>query len=137
MTDKLCETGSYGHKTGKSWYLYGEDRKPVPDPEVLSLIRASAREAGIAEREFTDEEIVEHSLYGLINEGARIWRRVTRKGGLTSTSFISMAMDSSPGAVEMLRIYDRICEFERETGALEAGSIAATSHCGKQEFPGV
>jgi 3-hydroxyacyl-CoA dehydrogenase len=70
--DRLYEMGRYGQKTGKGWYLYGDDRKPRPDAEVLALIRSLARDAGIAQREFTEQEIVERALYGMINEGARI-----------------------------------------------------------------
>src|SRR5215472_15271449 len=39
---------------------------------VLRLIRRVANEAGIPQKEFNDEEIVERALYGLINEGAKI-----------------------------------------------------------------
>ena len=35
VADKLCEMGRYGQKTGKGWYLYGADRKPIPDPESI------------------------------------------------------------------------------------------------------
>ncbi len=125
VADKLCEMGRYGQKTGKGWYLYGEDRKPAPDPEVLRLIRESAREAGIAQREFSDEEIVERSLYGLINEGARI----LQEGGAQRAADIDVIYINGYGfpawrggpmfyadTVGLRRIYDRICQFERELG---------------------
>lgn len=72
VADKLNEMGRIGQKTGKGWYRYDEQRKPIPDPDVVELIRATAREAGIPQRTFTDEEIVERCIYALINEGARI-----------------------------------------------------------------
>jgi len=125
VADKLCEMGRYGQKTGKGWYLYGEDRKPAPDPEVLRLIRESARAAGIAQREFTDEEIVERSLYGLINEGARI----LEEGGAQRAADIDVIYINGYGfpawrggpmfyadTVGLRRIYDRVCQFERELG---------------------
>jgi 3-hydroxyacyl-CoA dehydrogenase len=68
----LVDAGRLGQKTGKGWYVYGNDRKPRPDPEVVQLIRAKAREAGIPQRTFTDGEIIERALYALINEGARV-----------------------------------------------------------------
>ncbi len=71
-SDRLCALGRFGQKTGKGWYVYGDDRRPKPDPEVLTLIRTVAREAGIGQKEFTEQDILERSLYGLINEGARI-----------------------------------------------------------------
>lgn len=70
--DKLYEMGRYGQKTGRGWYLYDDDRKATPDPEVLALIRKSAADAGIPQRAFTAEEIIERTIYALINEGARI-----------------------------------------------------------------
>ena len=126
VADKLCEMGRFGQKTGKGWYLYGEDRKPVPDPEVLRLIRESAREAGIAQREFTDEEIVERALYGLINEGARILEEgYAQRAADIDVIYINgygfPAWRGGPmfyaGTVGVRRIYDRICQFEREFGA--------------------
>jgi 3-hydroxyacyl-CoA dehydrogenase len=72
VQDQLYAMGRYGQKTGKGWYLYGDDRKAVRDPMVEELIESSARAAGIARREIGDREIVERSVYALINEGARL-----------------------------------------------------------------
>jgi len=72
VADALCELGRFGQKTGRGWYRYGDGGKPSPDPEVLELIRTFAREAAIPQRQFTDNEIVERTLYGLINEAARV-----------------------------------------------------------------
>ena len=72
VADKLCELGRFGQKSGRGWYRYDDPRKPTPDPSVIELIRATAREAGIPQRTFSDSEIVERCVYALINEGARI-----------------------------------------------------------------
>jgi 3-hydroxyacyl-CoA dehydrogenase len=72
VADKLNEMGRVGQKAGKGWYLYDDQRKPTPDPEVVALIRSTAQEAGIPQRTFSDDEIVERCVYALINEGARI-----------------------------------------------------------------
>jgi 3-hydroxyacyl-CoA dehydrogenase len=72
VADALCEVGRLGQKTGKGWYTYVENGKPTPDAEVLELIRTLSREAAIPQRQFTDNEIVERTLYGLINEAARV-----------------------------------------------------------------
>src|SRR5262249_39809795 len=34
MLDKLYEMGRWGQKRGKGWYLYNENRRAIPDPEV-------------------------------------------------------------------------------------------------------
>jgi 3-hydroxyacyl-CoA dehydrogenase len=72
VADILVEMGRLGQKTGKGWYRYGDDRKPIPDPDVGAIIERSAAAAGIVRRSFDDKEILERTLYALINEGARV-----------------------------------------------------------------
>ncbi|TPJ20873.1 3-hydroxyacyl-CoA dehydrogenase NAD-binding domain-containing protein [Mesorhizobium sp. B2-7-2] len=73
IADALCEQGHFGQKTGRGWYHYeAGSREPVADPEVEALIRAKAAELGIARREIGAEEILERTLYPLVNEGAKI-----------------------------------------------------------------
>ena len=72
VLDKLYEMGRLGQKRGMGWYRYDESRSPIPDPEVNALIERTASEAGIARRTITPEEIIERSVYVMINEGARI-----------------------------------------------------------------
>jgi 3-hydroxyacyl-CoA dehydrogenase len=73
VADRLCERGRYGQKTGAGWYRYPEgSRVGVADPEVERLIEAAASEAGIKRRTITPQEIVERTVYALVNEGARI-----------------------------------------------------------------
>jgi 3-hydroxyacyl-CoA dehydrogenase len=72
VLDKLYEMGRLGQKRNMGWYRYDETRAPIPDPEVHALIEKIANEAGIARRTITPEEIIERSVYVMINEGARI-----------------------------------------------------------------
>ncbi len=72
VADALCEIGRYGQKTGKGYYAYDANRKPSPDPEVAALIEKVAKEYGIERRSITNEEIIERTIYALVNEGARI-----------------------------------------------------------------
>ncbi len=72
VADQLCEMGRYGQKTGAGWYRYDENRKPSGDPAVTALIDKRAREAGIERRAVSNEEIIERTIYALVNEGARI-----------------------------------------------------------------
>ena len=72
VLDKLYEMGRWGQKRGAGWYRYDETRAPIPDPEVNALIESTARDAGIARRTITPQEIVERCMYIMINEGARI-----------------------------------------------------------------
>jgi 3-hydroxyacyl-CoA dehydrogenase len=72
VADQLCEMGRYGQKTGAGWYKYDENRKPSGDPEVTALIDKLARAAGIERRAISNDEIIERTIYALVNEGARI-----------------------------------------------------------------
>ncbi len=71
--DKLAEQGRLGQKTQAGIYRYEDgSRKPIPDPEVDTLIREFREEQGITARDVDDQEILERCLYVMINEGAKI-----------------------------------------------------------------
>ncbi|RWE13141.1 MAG: 3-hydroxyacyl-CoA dehydrogenase [Mesorhizobium sp.] len=73
ISDTLCEQGHFGQKTGRGFYLYENgSRTPAPNPEVEALIRDKAAEKGIAPRAIGADEIIERTLYPMINEGAKI-----------------------------------------------------------------
>jgi len=72
VEDRLCEMGCYGQKTGKGWYVYDENRNRTVNAEAERLARELARQAGIEQREIPREEIVDRTVYALVNEGARI-----------------------------------------------------------------
>jgi 3-hydroxyacyl-CoA dehydrogenase len=73
IADKLCEQGRLGQKTGKGFYRYENDsRTPVPDPEVAQLIEERAREMGVSRRAISAGEIIERTLYPMVNEGTKI-----------------------------------------------------------------
>ncbi|ASL45304.1 Fatty acid oxidation complex subunit alpha [Burkholderia sp. AD24] len=73
ISDRLCERGWFGQKTGRGFYLYPEgSRSGTPDPEVEAIIDAERERAGITPRTFTDEEIVRRYMAAMINEGANV-----------------------------------------------------------------
>jgi 3-hydroxyacyl-CoA dehydrogenase len=73
VADALCEQGRFGQKTGKGFYSYQDgSRVPVSDPGVEALIQAKSAEEGIVRRTVSDTEIIERTLYPMINEGAKI-----------------------------------------------------------------
>jgi 3-hydroxyacyl-CoA dehydrogenase len=67
----LYEAGRLGQKNGKGYYRY-EGRERIDDPEAIELLRARAKQLGVAPRAHTDEEILERCLYPLLNEGLRV-----------------------------------------------------------------
>jgi 3-hydroxyacyl-CoA dehydrogenase len=125
VADTLCEMGRFGQKTGKGWYTYGDDRKPVPDPEVLALIEQAATRAGIQRRTFTSDEIIERTIYALINEGAR----VLDEGFASRAADIDVIYVNGYGfpawrggpmfyadRIGLAKIYERVSAFHREHG---------------------
>jgi 3-hydroxyacyl-CoA dehydrogenase len=126
VADKLCELVRYGQKSGAGWYTYQADRKAVEDPFVVDLIRKTAADAGVPQRSFSDEEIVERCIYSLINEGARI----VEDGSAQRASDIDVIYVNGYGfpawrggpmfhadSVGLQAIYRRVAEFHREHGA--------------------
>jgi 3-hydroxyacyl-CoA dehydrogenase len=73
IADALCERRRFGCKTDRGFYRYQSgSREPLPDPEVAEVIAEASRRLGIARRAIPAEEIAEHLVLPLINEGARI-----------------------------------------------------------------
>ncbi len=71
IADELYHLGRYGQKTGRGFYIY-EGREKHEDPEVAELAAKTAAELGIERRQISDEEILERTIFMLINEGAQI-----------------------------------------------------------------
>ena len=73
IPDRLVELGRFGQKTGAGWYRYEKgDRTPHPDPEVKRIIQEVAKQMGIEQRSFTDEEILRRLLFASVNEACKI-----------------------------------------------------------------
>ena len=73
VPDRLVEMGRKGQKTGAGWYRYEKgDRTPHPDEVVKSVIADVAKEFGIEQRTFTDEEILRRLLLASVNEACKI-----------------------------------------------------------------
>ncbi|MGZ2413062.1 3-hydroxyacyl-CoA dehydrogenase [Sphingomonas sp. F9_3S_D5_B_2] len=72
IRDQLCAIERWGQKKGAGFYDYDEKRRPTPSPVVQQIIEDFARKQGVERREISDEEIVERTLYAMVNEGAKI-----------------------------------------------------------------
>jgi 3-hydroxyacyl-CoA dehydrogenase len=125
-SDKLVELGRLGQKTSKGWYLYDENRKQTPDPEAIEIVRKVAADAGIPQRTFTEEEIVERTVYGLINEGAKVLEDGTalRPVDIDVIYLNGYGFPAYRGGpmfyadtVGLKTIYAKICEFHKLHGA--------------------
>jgi 3-hydroxyacyl-CoA dehydrogenase len=72
IRDSLCAIDRWGQKKGAGFYDYDESRKASPSPVVQQIIEDFAKDQGIERRQISDEEIVERTLYTMVNEGAKI-----------------------------------------------------------------
>jgi 3-hydroxyacyl-CoA dehydrogenase len=128
VADGLCEMGRYGQKTGAGWYRYPEgSRAPVADPEVERLIEESARSAGITRRTISPEEIVERTVYALVNEGARILEEgiALRAADIDIVYVHGYSFPAYRGGpmwyadtVGLKQVYERVRQFEKQHGHL-------------------
>jgi 3-hydroxyacyl-CoA dehydrogenase len=125
--DRLCELGRYGQKTNSGWYKYDENRRAIPDPEVASLVRQWASEAGIKHCQIAADAIVDRCVYALVNEGARILEegfalRAVDIDIIYLNGYGFPAYRGGPmwyaDTVGLKKVYDRICEFQVQHGEL-------------------
>jgi len=125
VLEKLYHMGRLGQKSGAGWFRYGDDRKPVRDPEVDSLIESTAREAGIPRRSISSDEILERCLYMMINEGARILEEgyALRAGDIDTIYLAGYGFPAYRGgpmwyadSVGLKKIFTRILEFREQHG---------------------
>jgi len=73
IADAIVEAGRLGQKTGAGWFRYEKgDRTPHPDPEVARIIKEKAAEMGVAQHNYTDEEILRRLLFASVNEACKI-----------------------------------------------------------------
>jgi len=72
IRDALCAIDRWGQKKGAGFYDYDEKRRPSPSPVVQQIIEDFAAKQGVERREISDQEIVERTLYSMVNEGAKI-----------------------------------------------------------------
>jgi 3-hydroxyacyl-CoA dehydrogenase len=72
IRDALCAIDRWGQKRGAGFYDYDEKRRPSPSPVVQQIIEDFAKKQGVERRVITEEEIIERTLYTMVNEGAKI-----------------------------------------------------------------
>jgi 3-hydroxyacyl-CoA dehydrogenase len=130
VSDQLCELGRYGQKTGAGWYKYEPgSRTPITEPLVEKIIDETAAKAGIKRRKISNEEILERTLYSLANEGANILAEgiALRAVDIDMLYILGYGFPAFRGGpmwyadtVGLKKVYDKICEFEKQHGSLWA-----------------
>jgi 3-hydroxyacyl-CoA dehydrogenase len=69
LRDALCAAGRWGQKNGKGFYDYDEKRNSTPSAEALAIIEEFRSTSNLPKREISDQEIIERTLYPIVNEG--------------------------------------------------------------------
>jgi len=127
IEDRLCELGRYGQKTGAGWYKYDENRRRISDPAVAIMARDWATAAGIAQREISDQEIVDRCILALVNEGARVLEegvalRAVDIDIIYVNGYGFPAYRGGPmwyaDTRGLKKVYERICEFQEQHGKI-------------------
>jgi 3-hydroxyacyl-CoA dehydrogenase len=72
IRDALCAIDRWGQKKGAGFYDYDEKRRPSPSPKVQEIIEQFRQKEGVEPRQIDDQEIIERTLYTMVNEGAKI-----------------------------------------------------------------
>jgi 3-hydroxyacyl-CoA dehydrogenase len=72
IRDALAAEKRWGQKTKAGFYDYDDKRNPSPSPRVAEIIEDFRKKTGTPQHAVTDEEIVERTLYPMVNEGALI-----------------------------------------------------------------
>jgi len=72
IRDALAAEGRWGQKKQAGFYDYDEKRTPSPSARVGEIIDDFRAKAGKQKRAVSDQEIVERTLYPMVNEGAKI-----------------------------------------------------------------
>ena len=72
IRDRLCELDRRGQKTGAGYYDYDENRNAKPSSVTEGIIKEFAAKTGRNQRDISDEEILERTIFPMINEGAKI-----------------------------------------------------------------
>lgn len=126
LADKLVEQGRAGLKVGKGVYLYEPgSRTPIPDPSVAELAKDEAERLGIAQRNISEQEIIERIIFPLINEGALI----LEEGIAAKSSDIDVIYVYGYGfpvyrggpmqfadEIGLKTVYDAMCKYRDELG---------------------
>ncbi len=72
LREVLCEMDRRGQKNGAGFYDYDEQRNAKPSPVTEKIIKDFVAKSGKNARSISDEEILERTIYPMINEGAKI-----------------------------------------------------------------
>ncbi|MFM6853723.1 MAG: 3-hydroxyacyl-CoA dehydrogenase NAD-binding domain-containing protein [Sphingopyxis sp.] len=72
VRDALCAAGRWGQKTGMGFYDYDEKRNRTVSAQANAIIEDFRSRSNLPKRDVTTQDIIERTLYPMVNEGAKI-----------------------------------------------------------------
>jgi 3-hydroxyacyl-CoA dehydrogenase len=72
VREVLCEMDRRGQKTGAGYYDYDAQRKASPSEVTRKIVQDFMARQGHTARQIGDDEILERTVYAMVNEGAKI-----------------------------------------------------------------
>nr|WP_230769216.1 3-hydroxyacyl-CoA dehydrogenase NAD-binding domain-containing protein [Sphingomonas sp. Leaf4] len=72
IRDALAAEDRWGQKKGAGFYDYDDRRNPSPSPRVAEIIADFRAKTATPQHDVTEQEIIERTLYPMVNEGAKI-----------------------------------------------------------------
>ncbi|MEO6433793.1 MAG: 3-hydroxyacyl-CoA dehydrogenase NAD-binding domain-containing protein, partial [Sphingomicrobium sp.] len=71
VRDALAAEGRWGQKKQAGFYDYDDQRRPSPSARVQEIIDEFRAKEGVEKRDISDQEIIDRTLYTMVNEGAK------------------------------------------------------------------
>lgn len=72
LMDAMCAAGRFGQKNSLGFYDYDNERRASLSAGASEVIAAFRLKTGFPQRDFSDQEIIERTLYPMVNEGYKI-----------------------------------------------------------------
>lgn len=72
LMDAMCAAGRFGQKNSLGFYDYDNERRASLSAGASEVIAAFRLKTGFPQRDISDQEIIERTLYPMVNEGYKI-----------------------------------------------------------------
>lgn len=72
LLDAMCAAGRFGQKNSLGFYDYDNERRASLSAGASEVIAAFRLKTGFPQRDISDQEIIERTLYPMVNEGYKI-----------------------------------------------------------------
>ena len=128
LVEHLFAAKRFGQKTGRGYYQYPDGKTEQPDPGLAELVAAARKDAGNPPAlELTDNDIVEFTFFGVVNEACRCLEEgiAIRASDIDVATVMGMGFPPYRGglmhwadSLGSRHIAKRLTEWSRQFGAM-------------------